>query len=287
MGTPSLIVAALLVSGATPGVPWYTHYENGVALLAQGDARGAYSELHDALAARGEEGLRVHTEGIRYVDYLPHLYLAISAFMRGDPALARTHLETAERSGVAARSETGSVLLEAYRVLLRSPSETQPPAPAGEPEARALAPRYTLFPRRPPTLPAEEIRALAAQVLARCGLPPHTEVTQAPWYFFYEVGLELDARGDPQAALDYLITAADRRPRSAHLARTYGLWFIEYRPYFEIGRSHSELGNWECALDALELSEKMGEVTSADDDYARFRELLRQARTQREQTAPK
>ncbi len=136
-------------------------------------------------------------------------------------------------------------------------------------------------------LPPEEVRALAAQVLTRCGLPPHTEVTQAPWYFFYEVGLELSSRGDPQAALDYLITAADRRPRSAHLARTYGLWFIEYRPYFEIARSHGALGNWSCALDALELSERMGEVTSTDDDYARFRELLRQAREQQGLATPR
>ena len=287
MRLPLFAVAVLLVSGATSVVSWYTHYEQGVSLLAQGDARGAYAELKQALAARAEEGLKVHTEGIRYVDYLPHIYLAVAAYAIGDPTAARAHLEVAERSGVAAHSETGAVLLEAYRLLLRPTFESKPSAPTTLEASPVAAPRYSLFPRRPPTLPAEEIRALSAQVLTRCGLPPHTDVTQAPWYFFYEVGLELDARGDPQAALDYLITAADRRPRSARFARTYGLWFIDYRPYFEIARSHSELGNWECALDALELSEKMGEVTNKDDDYARFRELLRQARAHRDQAQPR
>jgi len=286
MRPPLLTVAALLVSGAASVVPWYAHYEAGVSLLNHGDARGAYAELQQALAARSEEGLKVHTEGIRYVDYVPQIYLAEAAYMMGDLAAARGHLEAAEKSGVVARSETGSVLLEAYRLLLRPTGVQQsqaPPAPEAAPEP---ARRYTLFPRRPPALPPEEIRALAAQVLSRCGLPPHTEVTQAPWYFFYEVGLELDARGDPQAALDYLITAAERRPRSAHFARTYGLWFIDYRPYFEIARSHGALGNWACALDALELSERMGEITSVDDDYARFRELMKQARAHRDQTPP-
>lgn len=272
MSCYALILVPLLAAANTGQAPWFEHYEQGLMLLAQGDGRAATAELQQALEARSGEGLAVPTEGVHYVDYLPHLYLAIASYACGDPAAARVHLEAAERSGVASRSQAGSALLEAYRILLAAPGEANRLQPLHDPGAPPRG--YRLFPHRPPVLPADEVRKLAAAVLFRCGLPAQTEITQGPWYFFYEVGLELEARGDPQSALEYLIAAADRRPTPGKLVRSYGMWFVDYRPYFEIGRSHSALGNWSCALDALEMSLRLGEVTSGDPDFVTFRQLL-------------
>lgn len=282
---PAVVLALLLTAPTAERAPWFQHYEQGLLLLAQGNARAASVELAEALAARPDEGLTVPTEGPHYVDYLPHLYLAIATYASGDPIAARAHLDAAERSGVAARSEVGRVLLEAYRVLLGRSGGVPPIAQF--PATQAPAASYRLFPRRPPALPADEVRALASAVLFRCGLPPQAEITHGPWYFYYEVGLELEARGDPQSAIEYLIAAADRRPTPGRLIRSYGMWFVDYRPYFEIARSHSALGNWSCALDALEVSKRLGEVPADDRDFARFQQLLQEARAHQQPEKPR
>lgn len=40
----------------------------------------------------------------------------------------------------------------------------------------------------------------------------------------------------------------------------YGMWLIDYYPYFHIARSHVRLANWQCAKNALEISQRLGEI---------------------------
>jgi hypothetical protein len=141
--------------------------------------------------------------------------------------------------------------------------------PADEP------PRFTVYPKRPGTLSDKEVDAIAAQVAARCKLPG-PRPRQAPWYFHYELGLELAHRGDPQRALDAFVEAVNRRGEPQHGARLYGLWFLDYVPYFHIARAHALLGNWDCAADALALSQRKTEVSAKDAEYAELKELARE-----------
>ena len=67
-----------------PGGPWYEHYERGVRLISQGQASAALPELQSAASIRSKEGLQVPTRPQQYLDYLPHLYLAIANQMTGD-----------------------------------------------------------------------------------------------------------------------------------------------------------------------------------------------------------
>jgi len=46
--------------------------------------------------------------------------------------------------------------------------------------------------------------------------------------------------------------------------------------YFHIARAHALLGNWECAADALALSERKTEVSAKDAEYAELKELARE-----------
>jgi hypothetical protein len=121
----------------------------------------------------------------------------------------------------------------------------------------------------------EEVARIESGIRDRCGIPSDVDPSGAPWYFFYEMALTLAERGDPQRALDALEAATNRRPDARHGARMYGMWFIDYLPYFQIARAHAALGNWECAFDALQLSESMGEVSPADDEYPDLEELRR------------
>jgi hypothetical protein len=153
---------------------------------------------------------------------------------------------------------------------LLSISQAQGRQPPSEPR-----PTFRDFERRPMTLSEEEFEQLKRSVMSRCRVAAGTESAKAPWYFHYELGLELAKRGDPQRALDALIEALDRRAVSSHGARMYGVWFIDYLPYIHIANLHAQLGNWSCAADALRLSEQSREISPTDDEY-RFLILLRQ-----------
>src|SRR5437763_2968305 len=99
------ILFAILL--AIPSGTWYEHYDRGLRLIQQGDGAAAREELQAAYALRTKDQLQVATRSQEYIDYLPHLYLAIANQMAGDIDAARKHLASAEDSGVAARSEVG------------------------------------------------------------------------------------------------------------------------------------------------------------------------------------
>ncbi|HEX8253896.1 MAG TPA: hypothetical protein VF846_12140, partial [Thermoanaerobaculia bacterium] len=236
----SLLLAAAPGSAAEP---WHVHYERGVRLIEQGNAPAAKDQLEAALAARAAEGVQVPSAPQQYLDYLPHLYLAIANQMTGDLDRARKELALAETSGVAAKSEVGRPLLIAYQLLLRGEGT-----------------RYTAYDPKPPVLTDDEFALLRNDVLEKCDLPPDTKLAQAPWYANYELALALERKGDYPRALTHFINAVAQRPNPQKQARMYGMWLIDYYPYFHIARSHVRLGNWQCAKNALDISQRLAEV---------------------------
>lgn len=243
------LIALLLLLGAVPATAaeWYEHYEKGVRLIEQGQAEAAKASLQAALDARGAEGVQVPTSLQQYIDYLPHLYLAIASQMTGDVDRARKELALAETSGMAAKSEVGRPLLVAYQLLLRG-------------DATGKYPRYAVYENKPPTLTEEEFQLLRNDVLSKCDLPLDTKLKDAPWYANYELGLRLERKGDYSRALTHFIDAVAHRPNPQKQARMYGMWLIDYYPYFHIARSHVRLENWQCAKNALDISQRLGEI---------------------------
>jgi tetratricopeptide (TPR) repeat protein len=242
-------ILALVLVAATQQLPWYEHYEKGVRLIEQGQAAAAKPELEAALAKRAKEGVQLPTSKQQYMDYLPHLYLAIASQMRGDLEAARASLAKAEVSGMPAKSEVGRPLLVAYQLLLRGDATGKLPRPA-----------YAVYAQRDPVLSETEFHTLRNDVLQKCNLPPDTKMNEAPWYANYEIGLELEQKGDYPRALTHFIDAVARRPNPQKQARMYGMWLIDYYPYFHIARSHVRLENWQCAKNALDISQKLGEI---------------------------
>src|SRR5712691_9457355 len=249
-----LLVSILL---STPTGTWYEHYDRGLRLIANGQGAPAREELQAALALRGKEQLQVATRPQEYIDYLPHLYLAISSQMMGDIDAARKHLAQAEDSGVAAKSEVGRPLLVAYQLLLR-----------GDASGRYSRPAYAVYAARPPVISEAEFRQLREDVLTKCNVAPDTK--SAPWYARYELGLELERKGDYSRALGELIDAVSLRPNPQQRARMYGMWLIDYYPYFHIARSHVRLQNWQCAKNALDISQKINEIPATAPEFQEF-----------------
>ncbi|HYC58110.1 MAG TPA: hypothetical protein VEK79_00945 [Thermoanaerobaculia bacterium] len=254
-----IVFAASVASAAT----WYEQYEKGVRLIEQGRADEARQALTAALAARPQEGLQVPTAPQQYIDYLPHLYLAIANQMVGDVDTARKELALAETSGMASKSAVGRPLLIAYELLLRG-------------DASGKYPRYAVYEKKAPTLSEAEFTLLRNDVLTKCDLPLDTKLGSAPWYANYELGLQLERKGDYSRALTHFIDAVAQRPDPQKQARMYGMWMIDYYPYFHIARSHVRLENWQCAKNALEISQRLAEIPGTAPELNELLSLQRE-----------
>ena len=243
-------------------------------MIDKGMAAEAVIEFEAAITKRAEPGTAVRVYGNRYIVYIPHLYLAISAQMSGDMDKAKRSLATAKELGVAGGTDVGKTLIPAYEVLLAragSTSGTKGDEQGDDKDFRA-------FENKDEVLSEDEYGELRSKIEERCGFGGTDDHSRLAWYFHYEMGLALAERDDPQRALDSLILAVDRRPAPQRGARMYGMWFTDYLPYYQIARAHNALSNWECALDALEVSRKMGEIDENDDEYAEFKKMLEEAR---------
>lgn len=251
------IILALLL--AIPTGTWFEHYERGLRSIQQGDGATARRELEAAYALRTKEQLQVVTRPQEYTDYLPHLYLAIANQMTGDIDAARKHLTEAEDSGLAAQSEVGRPLLIAYQLLLR-----------GDTTGKFRKPAYAVYAARPPVISETEFNQLRQDVLTKCNLPADSKPAQLPWYARYELALQLERKGDYPRALIQLIDAVALRPDPQQRARMYGMWLIDYYPYFHIARSHVRLENWQCAKNALDISQKINEIPTTAAEFQEF-----------------
>ena len=103
---------------------------------------------------------------------------------------------------------------------------------------------------------AEELRR---KVLIQCGLPADHSGS-LPWYFHFEFGRSLLSAGDARRAVVQLTQSIDMNPSPAPEQRMYGMWYVDYLPYFQLAQAHARLGNWPCAANALELSKRFDEA---------------------------
>ncbi|HVT01758.1 MAG TPA: hypothetical protein VHL58_00105 [Thermoanaerobaculia bacterium] len=261
----AIAVLIATVSTAPSGNTWFEHYEKGVRFLEQGKAPAAAAELNQALAGHQAEGLQVPARSQQYLDYTPHLYLAIAAQMQGDLVQARAQLKAAEDSGVAEKSESGRALLVAYQLLLRGGSSKT-----------LTRPVYATYPEKQPVLSEAEFTRLRKDVMQSCDMPTDAKLEEVPWYARYELGLQLEKKADYPRALTEMIEAVSKRPNPQRKARTYGMWLVDYYPYFHIARSHVRLGNWDCARNALDISEKLSEIPAEAPEYDQFLSLQRE-----------
>jgi hypothetical protein len=100
---------------------------------------------------------------------------------------------------------------------------------------------------------------LRRQVLVQCGLPADQQ-DGLPWYFHFEYGRQLNSAGDARRAVSELSQSIEIDPTPGAAKRMYGVWYVDYLPYFQLAQAHARLGNWPCAANALTLSQRYDEA---------------------------
>ena len=278
------ILASLTsVAGEIKSTPTHQHaYLAGIAEFELGHLSAASELFYEAI------GLAPTPEAAP-AEYLPYLYYAVSSFEMGHTREARDALIQSQVYGVAANTETGQDFLGRYAadVMSASLDDTRFVIPAQVTVAASLS-------VSPDVEAASDSLAVAANsdesvfdanndsflrksyMLKRCASAtkqnPNDEL---PWFFHYQCGVELMKTGDAQGAIDSFLMGAKDLEDSRRGKRMYGMWFIDYLPYYQIALAHSKLGDWESASTAIQTSQSAGEFSPSDPDYETFTDLDR------------
>jgi len=121
----------------------------------------------------------------------------------------------------------------------------------------------------------DELDRIRVKVLRRCGLSRTLAENRLPWYFYYEYGVELINQGASARAIEPLQMTANLRTQPAREVRMYGMWFVDYLPYYHLSLAWAELGEWDKAWEAMRLSEELLEFSPSDFDYEKYIALKR------------
>ncbi|MBL0162817.1 MAG: hypothetical protein IPP82_03940 [Xanthomonadales bacterium] len=119
----------------------------------------------------------------------------------------------------------------------------------------------------------QQVDALRNRVLVQCGLDSSGSRNVLPWYFHFQYGQALLEAGDASRAIVELNQSIDLRPEPRARKRTYGMWFLDYLPYFQLAEAHAMMANWPCAEHAMQLSRITGETTLGRIEPNRIRAL--------------
>jgi len=196
------------------------------------------------------------------VEYIPYIYLSVVNYQLGHFQRARDALIQSQVYGVAARTDTGKRLLESYATKIMTASVDD--------EEYVSTPQSSPVASDAYLLSDNEVELIRAQVLNRCAIDSKLVKNKLPWYFYYEFGVDLMKAGDARRAVESFQLGANLREDPSRNKRMYGMWYVDYLPYYQLALAHSKLGEWEQAHEAILTSENFGEFSPGDPDYDNF-----------------
>ena len=240
--------------------PCQVAYLTGLEFFEQGEYREASDSFFESITLDPEPDAEL-------AEYIPYLYLAASRYEAGYTREARDALIQSQVYGVASETEAGKDLLDRYAAQIMS-------APLDQTEL-VMTPQSSpvSIAERSYSISDNEAKIIRSQVLKRCALSSKVSTNKLPWYFHYEYGKDLLEAGDSERAIDAFTLGANISEDPGRDKRMYGMWYVDYIPYYQIALAHSQLGDWESARHAIQTSENYGEFSPTDPDYESFTSL--------------
>ena len=235
-------------------------YLTCIELFEHGDFQEASDAFFEAITLDPEPDSKSS-------EYIPYLYLSVSRFELGFTREARDALIQSQVYGVAAETETGKGLLNLYATEIMS-APLDGPELVMQPQSSPVAAADKSY-----SISENEAQIIRAQVLKRCALSSKVADNKLPWYFHYEYGRNLMKAGDSERAIEAFTIGANLKEDPRRDKRMYGMWYLDYLPYYQIDLAHSRLGEWESAQHAIQTSENYGEFSPSDPDYEAFTSL--------------
>ena len=91
-------------------------------------------------------------------------------------------------------------------------------------------------------------------------------VAEASWYDDYDAGLQAARKGNWSVVVQKMTAAIKGNAKEQDKARTYGVNFVNYHPYYYRGVANLNLGNYEAAIADLEKTTGPGEANLGSID---------------------
>jgi putative ABC transport system ATP-binding protein len=108
------------------------------------------------------------------------------------------------------------------------------------------------------------------------------------WYEHYERAQQALAKQDWSGAIRELNLAIEKRSDPGARVKTYGLNFVDYHPYLDLAIAYGKLGQFDAALQALDVEERAGAIAlskSGADKLRETRTAVNDAKTRASQTS--
>ena len=216
---PLLFVTALPLGAAE----WYEDYAAGVSSCDAGDYANCQVKITSAIGRKPVSELSARTFAMNFINYSPYYYLGAAALAKGDAGGALQWFDKEASYGEIYKSQ----LAGAFH-LLRDLAERA----AGK--AAAPQPADLTATKLPPIqlTPADDCATAARQQ------PPPTD-----WYTYYEAGIHACEAGDFLNCVKNMRMSTMIKPREEKSARSYGMNFRDYNPYYYWGWALYELGH--------------------------------------------
>lgn len=172
----------LLCCLATPAwADFKDAYREGVKAAERQDWARVESQMREALADQPTPNARVRLYGMAYSAYVPHFYLGLAAFSKGDCRAALGYFDNAAHrtviAGLADELARQKMMVDRCQArLAQSPPAASPPVTPAAPAAtapRPTAPAATTAPASAATTPASTAASAPA-------VPPATTSTTTP-----------------------------------------------------------------------------------------------------------
>jgi tetratricopeptide (TPR) repeat protein len=203
--------------------------------------------LREAVAAKETPKLKARTYGLRFVNYFPYFHIGEAYYHLKEKQKAVENFDLCLKYGEIRQSPEEYALLQSLRGEL-----------SGEPSKSAGVPAGTK------TEPLD--------------VPAPVSAGRLPWYVNYETGLAYIESGDWLNAIENLKLALGSNGIPRRYARTYGMWFITYIPYYYLGLAYYNQGMWQLAANYFETAERLGEVKDLEPESANLKSYLEEAR---------
>ena len=104
-----------------------------------------------------------------------------------------------------------------------------------------------------------------------------------PWYESYAEAEKAIKAERWSEAIERINLALESKGDSSSRARTYGMNFTEYFPYFKLGIAYYHLGLLDAALQAFDTEQKLGAIQQSElqhSELRRFQALIQNAKTE-------
>jgi tetratricopeptide (TPR) repeat protein len=248
-------------------------YRSGLQQIEKGEMRAAADSLYQAIALAPKPHAGPD-------EYLPYVNLSIALFELGQTRAARDALIQSQVFGIAANTETGRQLLDRYAaeimsaplddsklVLATTPTKAAAPVIAENNESSADAGVMTSEAVETEVVTSDD------SYIRRCVSSIDRADDKLPWFFYYQCGVDLMKAGDAKMAVSAFEMGASALDDPSRDKRMYGMWYVDYLPYYQMAMAYSQLGNWESANAAIESSVANGEFSPDDPDYGSFSAL--------------